>query len=93
MSAFAAGVRRLQSTEDFVEERKYSAAELERILKIQEVIAKAMAGKRTWWQAAEIMGVTDPTMRRWRARMRLAPPLLRMPPLPMRVLARTRVQV
>jgi len=50
-----------------VEERKYSAAEMERILKIQEVIAKAMAGKLTWWQAAEIMGVADRTMRRWRA--------------------------
>ena len=52
-----------------MEEKKYSAAEMERILKIQEVIAKAMAGKLTWWQAAEIMGVTDRTMRRWRARI------------------------
>ena len=67
MSAFDVGVRRLRSTGDFVEEKKYSAAEMERILKIQEVIAKAMAGKLTWWQAAEIMGVADRTMRRWRA--------------------------
>jgi transposase len=52
-----------------VEEKKYSAAEMERILKIQEVIAKAMAGKLTWWEAAEIMGVTDRTMRRWRGRI------------------------
>ena len=44
MSAYDGGFRRLQSTEDFVEEKKYSAAEMERILKIQEVIAKAMAG-------------------------------------------------
>lgn len=52
-----------------MEGRKYSAAEMERILKIQEVIAKVMAGKLTWWQAAEIMGVTDRTMRRWRWRI------------------------
>jgi transposase len=52
-----------------VEEKKYSAAGMERILKIQEVIAKAMAGKLTWWEAAEIMGVTDRTMRRWRGRI------------------------
>ena len=50
-------------------ERKYSAAELERTLKVQEVIAKAMARKLTWWEAAEIMGVTDRTMRRWRERI------------------------
>jgi transposase len=52
-----------------VEEKKYSAAEMERNLKIQEVIAKAMARKLTWWEAAEIMGVTDRTMRRWRGRI------------------------
>src|SRR5215510_590135 len=28
-----------------------------------------MARKLTWWEAAEIMGVTDRTMRRWRARI------------------------
>jgi len=50
-------------------EQKYSAAEMERILKVQEVIAKAIAGKLTWWEAAEIMGVTDRTMRRWRGRI------------------------
>lgn len=36
-------------------------------MKIQEVILKAMAGKLKWWEAAEIIGVTDRTMRRWRA--------------------------
>jgi transposase len=50
-------------------ERQYSAAEVERTLKVQEVIAKVMARKLTWWEAAEIMGVTDRTMRRWRARI------------------------
>jgi len=52
-----------------VEEKKYSAAEMERALKVQEVIAKAIAKKVTWWEAAEIMGVTDRTMRRWRERI------------------------
>ncbi len=35
-------------------------------MKIQEVILKAMAGKLKWWEAAEIIGVSDRTMRRWR---------------------------
>src|SRR5574338_44373 len=39
---------------------------MERAMKIQEVILKAMAGKLKWWEAAEIIGVTDRTMRRWR---------------------------
>jgi transposase len=30
---------------------------------------KAMAKKITWWEAAEIIGVTDRTMRRWRERL------------------------
>ena len=37
-------------------------------MKIQEVILKAMAGSLKWWEAAEIIGVTDRTMRRWRER-------------------------
>jgi transposase len=44
----------------------FPAAEMERAMKIQEVILKAMAGKLKWWEAAEIIGVTDRTMRRWR---------------------------
>ena len=38
-------------------------------MKIQEVLLRAMAKKITWWQAAEIIGVTDRTMRRWRERI------------------------
>lgn len=38
-------------------------------MKVQEVIMKAMAGKLKWFEAAEILGVTDRTMRRWRERM------------------------
>jgi transposase len=49
-------------------EKQIPAAEMERMMKIQEVILKAMAGKLKWWEAAEIIGVTDRTMRRWRER-------------------------
>ena len=48
---------------------QYSAAEMERMMKRQDVLLKAMAKKITWWQAAEIIGVTDRTMRRWRERL------------------------
>jgi len=51
-------------------EQQFPAAEMERIMKAQEVIMKAAAGKLKWWEAAEIMGVTDRTMRRWRERMK-----------------------
>ena len=49
--------------------RQYSAAEMERMMKLQDVLLKAMAKKITWWDAAEIIGVTDRTMRRWRERL------------------------
>jgi len=39
------------------------------MMKLQDVLLKAMAKKITWWEAAEILGVTDRTMRRWRERM------------------------
>jgi transposase len=38
-------------------------------MKVQEVILKTIAGKLKWVEAAEILGVTDRTMRRWRERM------------------------
>jgi len=38
-------------------------------MKIQDVLLKATAKKKTWWTAAEIIGVTDRTMRRWRERL------------------------
>jgi len=47
----------------------YSAAEMERMMKLQDVLLKAMAKKINWLEAAEIIGVTDRTMRRWRERM------------------------
>src|SRR3989304_6082750 len=37
-------------------------------MKIQEVILRALAKRITWWQAAEIMGISVRQMRRWRWR-------------------------
>ena len=38
-------------------------------MRVQDVLLQAMAKKITWWQAAEILGVSDRTMRRWRERL------------------------
>ena len=48
----------------------YPRAAVERMMKVQEVILRAMAKKITWWQAAEIIGMSDRNMRRlhWRYR-------------------------
>src|SRR6202165_1308188 len=46
----------------------YSRAAMERAMKVQEVMLQAMAKKITWFQAAEIMGISDRHMRRWRER-------------------------
>lgn len=46
----------------------YSRAAVERAMKVQEVILRALAKKITWWQAGEILGVGERQMRRWRER-------------------------
>src|SRR6202521_291932 len=46
----------------------YTPAAAERAMKVQEVILRAMAKKITWWQAAEIIGISDRQMRRWHER-------------------------
>jgi transposase len=46
----------------------YSKAAMERAMKVQEVILRAIAKKITWWQVAEIIGISDRSMRRWRER-------------------------
>src|SRR5437764_530645 len=46
----------------------YSKAAMERAMKVQEVILRAMARKLSWWQAAEILGISDRHMRRMRER-------------------------
>ena len=40
----------------------------ERAMKVQEVLLRAMSGQLHWIQAAEILGISDRSMRRWRAR-------------------------
>src|SRR5574337_1587176 len=46
----------------------YPKAAMERAMKVQDVMLQAMAKKITWWQAAEILGISDRHMRRWRER-------------------------
>jgi transposase len=48
--------------------KRYPEDAWERAMKVQEVILRAMAKKITWWQAAEIIGISDRSMRRWRER-------------------------
>lgn len=45
-----------------------AAAALERAMKIQEVIMRALSGTITWLQAADILGLDPRSVRRWRAR-------------------------
>jgi transposase len=37
-------------------------------MKVQEVILRAASGQVSWWQAAEILGISDRSMLRWRER-------------------------
>src|ERR1700722_17745851 len=46
----------------------YPRAAMERAMKVQDVMLQAMAKKITWWQAAEVLGISDRHMRRWRER-------------------------
>ena len=46
----------------------YPRAAMERAMKVQDVMLQAMAKKIRWWQAAEILGISDRHMRRWRER-------------------------
>src|SRR5688572_32168648 len=46
----------------------YPARVLERAMKIKEVITRAMSGAINWIQAAEILGMSDRQLRRWRKR-------------------------
>jgi len=46
--------------------RGYSESAWERAMKLQEVILRALAKRITWWQAAEILGISDRSM--WRSR-------------------------
>src|ERR1700740_3151793 len=46
----------------------YPRAAVERTMKVQEVIMRAMAKKITWAQAGEIIGLCERQMRRWKER-------------------------
>jgi transposase len=46
----------------------YPKTAMERAMKVQEVILRALAKRITWWQAAEIVGISDRQMRRWHQR-------------------------
>jgi transposase len=53
----------------------YLQAAVERAMKIQEVLCRALAGSLTWLQAADILGLDPRTVRRWRARFERNGPL------------------
>lgn len=44
----------------------YPGSAWERAMKVQEVITRAMSGAISWLQAAEIIGISPRSMRRWR---------------------------
>jgi hypothetical protein len=46
----------------------YSKAAVERAMKVQEAILRVLAKRITWWQAAEIVGISDLSMLRWHQR-------------------------
>jgi hypothetical protein len=46
----------------------YPRAAVERTMKIQEVILRAVAKKITWAQAGEVIGLCERQMRRWKER-------------------------
>jgi transposase len=47
----------------------YPPSALERAMKVKEVIFRAINGEYTWLQAAEILGMSPRSVRRWRYRM------------------------
>ena len=47
----------------------YPRTAAERAMKLQEVLLRATAGKiKWWWQPAELIGISERQMRRWRKR-------------------------
>jgi transposase len=46
----------------------YPRTAAERAMKLQEVLLRATSGKIKWWQAAELIGISERQMRRWRKR-------------------------
>ena len=46
----------------------YPCGAVRRAMRIQDVIVKAIAGRLEWYQAAEVLGISDRQMRRWKLR-------------------------
>jgi hypothetical protein len=46
----------------------YPRTAVERAMKLQEVLLRAWAGKIKWWQAAEMIGISERQLRRCRKR-------------------------
>src|SRR5207245_2245752 len=46
----------------------FAAAAVERAMKVQEVIMRALSGALTWLQAADILGIDPRSVRRWEPR-------------------------
>ena len=46
----------------------YPDAAWERAMTVQEVVLKAIGGELHWFQAADILGMSAGTLRRWRER-------------------------
>ncbi len=47
----------------------YPRTAAERAMKLQKVLLRATTGKIKWWQAAELIGISERQMRRWRKRL------------------------
>jgi transposase len=47
----------------------YPRTAAERAMKLQEVLLRTTAGKIKWWQAAELIGISERQMRRWQKRL------------------------
>ena len=47
----------------------YTRTAAERAMKLHEVLIRATTGKIKWWQTAELMGISERQMRRWRKRL------------------------
>ena len=46
----------------------YAASAWERAMTVQEVVLKALSGEIHWFRAADILGMSARTLRRWRER-------------------------
>src|SRR5437016_12473979 len=50
--------------------KQMTPAAMERAMKLQEVMLRAMAKRITWYQAAEILGLSGRQMLRWQTRFK-----------------------